>query len=1014
MRCRHALTLSAVLFTLLLSNAPVANAVEIHEDLRAAMANKNDDDLIPVLMIYDDPIQVQNLVLDLDGLPRNKRRKSIIYALRKKIHKMQRSAMVILHDPENGPAVSDITSLYLAGAISFQANDLVLEQLGGLEDNAVLYLDKSYDMTSATKRGDSGAPGKAARADTVWSVKYVHADRVWNEMGYTGEGIVVGHIDSGVDLDHPDLVGRLWTNPYEIPNNGIDDDENGYIDDIHGWDFGDDDNNPDDNSAQPGHGTHTAGTVVGDGSGGVQTGMAPGAKLIACKAVNSAGDGTLGMSWAAQQYLVENGARIITMSMGVPGDIPVPYLRNERVNCQNLRDAGVIFINSAGNDHYEYAPPIELGMTARVPSPWIDGAASPANLGGIITVGGTGYQNDGMYGASSRGPAKWDHVDPFNDWPYNPGSGLIKPDVSAPGQGVRSTTVGGWYSGDTWSGTSMACPHVAGLAALMLEKNPSLSPAGVDSLLELNAIDLGAVGKDNSYGSGRIDAWDIMMATPTSMAANLVQTGVLPDHTEDGVLDPGVTSTMAFELTNVSVVVDAEDVSATLAVVSNPYVTVADGEAIFPNVAMNGGTSTNEGDTFSLQVASDAPQGYPFTMLLTVSSGTYFECTFAIDWYVGLPDWRTHNVGGIYLSVTDQGIIGYMDQDHSEGAGMGLQNGGSSLYLGSFWLAENASYVCNRDFESGETLEWVVSETPNGRVSDLGAQTGDQTYKAIFTDGGHASPRGVVVEQTSFAYSGLDQNDFVILEYKVTNTGNVAMNSAYNGVFCDFDIIDSQTNFGGTDPARNLSYMYASGGPYYGIALLGEANSARNTSVISNPDYIYPELHMEDGIKARFLRGLIHNPTGATADDWSTLTSNQISLPVGGSATSIYALVAGETLEDIQNAVDMANQAYNPLSAVDATTPVKLFRLAQNHPNPFNPVTNIKFSVAREGHVDLSVYDLSGRLVRTLVSENRSAGDHEVIWDGKNEQGGAVPSGMYFYRYISGGETTARKMTLVK
>ena len=72
---------------------------------------------------------------------------------------------------------------------------------------------------------------------------------------------------------------------------------------------------------------------------------------------------------------------------------------------------------------------------------------------------------------------------------------------------------------------------------------------------------------------------------------------------------------------------------------------------------MNGGISSNLGDTFSLDVTANAPQGYPFTMLLTVSSGTYFERTFEIDWYVGLPEWRTHDVGGMYLTVTDQGII---------------------------------------------------------------------------------------------------------------------------------------------------------------------------------------------------------------------------------------------------------------------------------------------------------------------------------------------------------------------
>ena len=306
---------------------------------------------------------------------------------------------------------------------------------------------------------------------------------------------MVGHIDSGIDLDHPDLAGRLWVNVDEIPGNGIDDDNNGFIDDVNGWDFGDNDNNPNDDSSSPGHGTHTAGTVAGDGSGGTQTGVAPGAKLMACKAFDSSSSGTVGMIWAAEQYCVENGARVMTMSLGVKGELSTSLMRSERLNMNNIRDAGVLMFNSAGNEHFEFSPPIECGMTARVPAPWNPLSTTPGNLSGVVAVGGTGYQSNSLYSSSSRGPVTWGDVDPFNDWPYLPGLGLTKPDVAAPGVGVNSTTVGGGYSGDTWSGTSMACPHVAGLAALMLEKNPSLSPAGLDSIMEFECGGSGCDGQ---------------------------------------------------------------------------------------------------------------------------------------------------------------------------------------------------------------------------------------------------------------------------------------------------------------------------------------------------------------------------------------------------------------------------------------------------------------------------------------------------------------------------------------
>jgi len=1016
MHRRHVLALCFTLLTLSLLAPESTQAAKIHPDLLDALSEKAGEQ-VPVLMIYDNPQVVSDLVPELDLLSPSQRRAGVIEALKERNLESQRGAMIILDDPGRQTEISDVRQLYFAGAIAFRATGNIVEILGGLPDQATLFLDKSYDLTSGTSRGDAGESGKAARADTAWSVKYINADRVWNELGFTGEGVIVGHIDSGIDLDHPDLAHRLWINLDEIPSNGIDDDNNGFIDDINGWDFGDNDNNPNDDAAGAGHGTHTAGTVAGDGAGGIQTGVAPGAKLMACKAFASDGSGTLGYIWEAEQYCVENGARVITMSLGVKGDLPATFMRNDRVNMNNLRDAGVLMFNSAGNEHFEFNPPIECGLTARVPAPWNALPTTPGNLSGVVAVGGTGYQNDTMYSASSRGPVKWDDVDPFNDWPYNPGVGLIKPDISAPGVSVNSTTVGGGYSGDTWSGTSMACPHVAGLAALMLEKNPSLSPAGLDSLMELNALDLGSVGKDNSYGSGRIDAYDIVMATPTSLAADIVLSGVFPDPSGDGILDPGAVSTFAFELKNVSFVVDAIGVTATLAVVPNSFVTVSDAAATFPDIAMNGGVSDNTGDTFSLTVAAGAPQGYPFTMMLSVSSGTVFERTYEIPWYVGLPDWRTHNVGNVYLTVTDQGIIGYMDQNGSTGDGMGYLDGGSGLFIGSFWAGTDVNYICNRDFagEGSETYEWEVSEDPNGRVVDMGAASSDQTFKAIFRDSGHASPKPLVVEQTSFAFSDFGDNEFIILEYKMTNEGASDLSTLYNGVFCDFDIVDSSANMGATDPSRNLTYMFSAGGPYFGIALIGPGDTAQNLTMISNPEWVYPDGAIDDGIKMRHLRGLMSTPSAPAPDDWSAVTSSVVSLDAnGGTAVKTYALVYGTTLQELLDNVDAANAAYNPSSPVSDNSPVKLFRLAQNHPNPFNPSTSIKYSVAREGHVDLGIYDLSGRLIRTLVSETRGSGDYTVTWDGKNASGGGVPSGMYFYKFSSGGESTSRKMTLVK
>ena len=999
--------------------APAA-AMTIDPGLAAALAGKDARARVPVLVIYDNNHRLPSEILaGLDGVSSGQRRDTVLAALRNRARSTQSGAMGLLTGPALRHDAANVRDLYLVGAISFEGTLTAVTALGSLPDKATLFLDSARATHDAVRAaGADGAKLAPAATDTAWGVKYINAHRVWSQFGFDGTGVVVGHIDTGVWLAHPDLAGGIWTNAGEIINNGIDDDGNGFIDDWRGWDFGDGDNNPDDNSAAAGHGTHTAGTVIGDGTGSVLTGVAPGAKLMAVKVWNAAGaGGTLGTVWAAEQYCVENGARIITMSLGFSGPIPASFTRAERNNCSNLRDAGVLLCNSAGNDHNTQEPPVELGLTARVPAPWNPLAVPWSSTGGVVAVGGTGYKSSTVYTGSSWGPAKWDDIAPYNDWPYLPGSGLTKPDLCAPGVNVNSTTVGGGYSGDTWSGTSMACPHVAGVAALMLQKNPSLSPAGLDSLMELTALGLGAAGKDNVFGSGLVNALVAVAATPLSkQRPDITVSAVLPEPSGDRVLDPGQVSPIAFELTNASPVVTGTAVTAGLAVVANPWVTVVDGTAVFPNLATNGGTGSNLADTFSLSVAAGAPQGYTFTLLLTVNAAGGFQRTFDLDWYVGLPSYRTHDLGGIVLTVTDQGIIGYMSDAATEGEGMSYQGGGNGLYLGSFWAGTDLSYVCNRDYGGNgvETFEWQVMSSPSGRVKDLGANGSDQTFQSVFSDAGHAFPKPLQVEQTSMTFALPNDDRFVILEYRLTNQGATALPTLYNGVYCDFDIANSTTNFGATDAPRHLTYMYSAGGPYFGIALLGGAQ-ATNLSLVNNVTYVYGTSSIDDGNKMRFLRGLVSVPTAATAADWSAITSSTVSLEAdGGQAVVAYALVYGATLAELQDAADAANSLYSPVAPVTDLLPVKVLHLAQNHPNPFNPGTSIDYTVARDGHVRLEVYDMAGRRVRALVDEPAVAGTHTARWDGLDDAGNQAASGTYFCRLSVAGETSSRKMTLVK
>ena len=370
------------------------------------------------------------------------------------------------------------------------------------------------------------------------------------------------------------------------------------------------------------------------------------------------------------------------------------------------------------------------------------------------------------------------------------------------------------------------------------------------------------------------------------------------------------------------------------------------------------------------------------------------------------------------LTITDQGIIGYLDQGGGEGEGMAPIGQLSELFVGSFWAGTSEAYICNRDYEGlgSENFEWIVSDTnPNGRVRDLGPVRSDETFRAIFTDGGHASPLPLLVEQNSLSFATAPENTFVILEYRLTNNSSLPIEAMYAGVYCDFDIGEnSSLNMAGTDLIRNLVYQYDPSGNYYGIVLLG-GEAPANLTVVNNPQYVYATSAVTDADKFGLISGALTHPDGHVNDDWSGLASSVVSLEAdGGQASVAFALVYGESYDDLLIHVDAALVAYDPVAPITDAAPVKIFRLGQNHPNPFNPVTTIRFTLDREGPVELAVFDVSGRKIRTLAGGIKTPGDHVATWNGTDDTGSPVPSGLYFYQLFSGGDIETRKMMLVK
>lgn len=275
--------------------------------------------------------------------------------------------------------------------------------------------------------------------------------------------IVIAVLDTGVDSTHEDLAAAIWVNPGEIPGNGIDDEGNGFVDDVHGWDFASGDNRPDDDH---GHGTHVSGIAAARIDNGLGIAGVAGHATIMPVDVFQGGIGTYEALIRAIIYAADNGARVINMSLGASS-----YSLGEEAAVDYAYSKGVVVVAAAGNsgrEEYHY----------------------PAAHAHAIAVAST-TANDNLSSFSTRG-----------DWV----------DLAAPGSGIYSTFPGNTYG--YLSGTSMATPHVSGLAALILSRNPDLTPDQVTALLESTADDLGPAGRDIYFGVGRINAGRALAATP--------------------------------------------------------------------------------------------------------------------------------------------------------------------------------------------------------------------------------------------------------------------------------------------------------------------------------------------------------------------------------------------------------------------------------------------------------------------------------------------------------------------
>ncbi|MGE5683034.1 MAG: S8 family serine peptidase [Bacillota bacterium] len=886
-----------------------------------------------------------------------------------------------------GNSLSGITTIKYNSGKDPMTVAAELEKSGEVEWAEPHYV---YRMTSMPGNPLFPAPNDPSYQQQWWLTK-IQALQAW-DINSGDTNMVIAIVDCGVERNHSDLSRNIWTNRKEIPGNGIDDDKNGYIDDTQGWDFGGltgtPDNNPDEDRAQ--HGTHVAGiasAVSNNGVGIASIGYK--CKIMAVKTSrDDRRDGNnnayIWYGYEGIVYAADNGAKVINCSWGGPG-----YSRAGEEVINYAISRGALVAVSAGNDNtdsYDY----------------------PAAYSGVLAVASTNNYDQRSY--------------------YSNYGAYIS--VCAPGENIYSTWQPGMYA--NLSGTSMASPLAAGLAALVRSQFPQYMPSQVIEQIRVNSDNIDAQNSGFQYdlGAGRINAYKALSNTASKSvrATGILFSDEAPGGNGNGIFEPGETISLSANFMNYLSPISG--IKITLEPMADKqtgkkYAEVING-SFTSGSAGTLGSFNNNSSRFTFKIASDVPENTTIEFLIKYSDNSSYN-DFQWTKVLVSPSFADMKGGNVSLTITSRGGLGFNDYpDDQQGTGFRYKNGPNLLFEGAFMYGSSASKIADaaRNFEGQDTSFAAVQPF----MLRIPGSEADYQGTGIFNDSRTPSDSyGIETKLTSYSYADAPNDKFIILKYSMTNKSGADISNLYAGLFFDWDVnADSAdkdiANYDNTD---NFGYAYST---------LGRPGAYAGCALISSDKYGYYAMRndgQDGGIGIYYQSGTTMN--GYTkAEKWATLSSGigkklaqggDISMVVSGGPFAIakgqaldvvYAAAGGDNLEDLRGAIKSSRAKFRQiLTAVDDKKEAvpERFALEQNYPNPFNPSTTIYYQIPEDGQVVLSVYNILGEKVANLVNAVQSKGSHKVSFDSSINN---ITSGVYFYRIEFANQVLSRKMVLIK
>jgi len=1036
-------------FALVLMLVGISAAAPIEPLLLEQMAQAKDGERFGVMIALERQLDGENIIRTIKN--KEQRWEVTVSTLKEMARVEQAGLLAELRRFEAEARVRDITPLWIVNAVYCQATPDVILKVA--ERPEVWFVQ--WDLIP-TENALGLSPATASRDATdgsftvEWNVRKVKADSVWYVYGYTGDGVVIGNIDTGCDYNHTDLRNHMWTDP-NYP--------------YHGWNFEQGNNNPMD---AHGHGTHTCGTNAGDGSGGDTTGMAPKARIMVCRTKTSLSSplpDTIAENTVmnSMQFCVapplspENHAHVLSMSLGWYHSWN-PRRALWRQSVTNVATAGLSYFIAAGNEGSSN-PPDNVRTPGDCPSPWHHPAAESGGRSGSTTIGATD-NNDNIASFSSWGPVSWSAIAPYNDYPYPPG--LLKPDFSAPGVNVTSCRLGGGYT--QMSGTSMATPCAAGIAALMLEKNPNLLPEQVDSIMQMAVLPLGTPPKNNTYGTGRIDAMRAVELTPLPY----------PWH------DIAVTAVLSpLDSCYPEYPVVPRVVVANLGHFPEPNVVVwcrvdSAGQQVYRDTGVVALIDSAGVDTLELPAWRTGPGGNVYDLTFWCSrpddtlnaNDTIRSRTLTRNHDLALSDMNigdriranrplnptayVTNVGGyvergfsVYCRIDSAGNQIYSESLAVDSIGLGATR---NLTFPSWAVGpESATYrvtmfhTCATDLNRGnDTLRRTTMAGMNLlRIAIEMAQRsqGRNPPNACYALDSLCRRQGWY----SYIVTGTEIDEWPeLMNFDVVVTGDAGYADHDFGVYDDVLLRWVRAGGGFVGVGWLVFATYLNPGPgspmdsvcavmardNYGFQSSGAIRILDTLHPITRGVSNFPVYEYSEYSQAGLWPGM------AMLADYSGL-AGKASVACGnvGTGRTVYlgpiylgdfAANANEPYYSDSASVKLLRQAImwaasGPgagLQTPDIARPGAA-RLDGVYPNPvLFGTTVIRYSLPVPGRVRLVVYDLAGKLVRTLATGQAPAGTGRIVWNRTDDAGRAVAAGVYFCRLETDDASDTRKVVL--